>query len=226
MLFVSDTTRGVEQMQQHGAEIIRQDKPRHLAHLPYNALRYFLYLDFLRNEGAFHRVLLTDVRDVVFQLDPLDHAWPDGMNCTMEDASAIIGTCEHNAHWIREFQGEAALQAVHDKQVSCSGTTVGNGKDIIEYLELMTSRLVPYTPGKRMAGYDQGVHNVLLHGGDIPNLSLHDNHGPIMTLGCTQGEPAMDTFGFVLNEAGARAVIVHQYDRKPQLFKTIRARYI
>jgi len=59
----------------------------------------------------------------------------------------------------------------------------------------------------------------------LPYLTLHDNAGPIVTLGYTKGEPAMDSDGYVLNEKGERAHIVHQYDRKQELFKTIRRRY-
>ena len=89
----------------------------------------------------------------------------------------------------------------------------------------MTVGLAPCTPGERMAGFDQGVHNHLAHTGQLPGLTFHDNSGPILTLGYTEGDPATDEDGFVLNTAGGRSHIVHQYDRKPELFKKIRRTY-
>ncbi|WP_319471701.1 hypothetical protein [uncultured Pseudodesulfovibrio sp.] len=226
VLFVSDTTRDLDRMAEHAVTITPLAKPEGIAHLPYNALRYFLYLDYLYSaETEFERILITDVRDVIFQDDPFAHAWPDGINCTLEDASATLGGCPYNSHWIQGHQGKETLAEVAGKRISCSGTTVADHAGMLHYLKTMTDRLVPYTPGERMAGYDQGVHNVLLHDGALPCLTLHDNCGPILTLASTKGEPDTDEAGFVLNDNGKRAHMVHQYDRKPDLFKMIRQRY-
>ena len=226
VLFVSETTRDLERMAEHDVTIILLKRSEELAHVPYNALRYFLYLDFLKQYvEPFERILISDVRDVVFQRDPFGFSWLDGINCTLEDRRVSIGQCPHNAHWIRGHQGESALESVAEKTISCSGTTVGDHKGMMQYLTALTSRLIPYIEGERMAGYDQGVHNVMVHTDVLENITLHDNHGPIITLGYTKGEPALDDEGFVLNEAGERAHIVHQYDRKPNLFKAIRARF-
>jgi len=226
VLFVSDTTRDLDRMAEHAVTIIPLAKPEEIAHLPYNALRYFLYLDYLHSaDTEFKRILVTDVRDVIFQDDPFAYAWPDGINCTLEDENATLGGCPYNSHWIRGHQGKNILAEVAGKRISCSGTTVADHAGMLRYLETMTDRLVPYTPGERMAGYDQGVHNVLLHDGSLPGLTLHDNSGPILTLASTKGEPDTDEAGYVLNDNGKRAHIVHQYDRKPDLFKMIRQRY-
>lgn len=225
VLFVSDTTRDLALMEAY-TTVIPFEGPAGIEHLPYNAVRYFLYLEFLRNaETRYARILISDVRDVIFQRDPFDHAWSPGINCTLEDKRMTLGACPHNAHWIRGHQGEGALASVRHHPISCSGTTVGDHDGMVSYLEILTNQLKPFNDGERMAGYDQGVHNVLVHTGELPGLTLHDNAGPIMTLGYTRGEPAMDGDGRVLNENGEPAVLVHQYDRKPRLFKAIRQRF-
>lgn len=226
VLFVSETTRDVDRMREHGATVIPFVRPDELAHLPYNALRYFLYLDFLKGvDEAYERVLITDVRDVIFQADPFGFAWSTGINCTLEDRRMTLGQCPHNAHWIRGHQGGDALESVCDRPISCSGTTMADIDGMLRYLETLTARLVPYIEGERMAGYDQGVHNVLVHTDALPGVTLLDNSGPILTLGYAKGEPPVDADGFVLNGRGERPVMVHQYDRKPELFKMIRQRY-
>lgn len=224
ILFVSKTTRGVDMMRKHGATIIPLEHPNRLTDVPYNGLRYFLYQDYLRSsDRTFDRILLTDVRDVFFQQNPFSHPWADGLNCTLEDLRVTLATCPFNAHWIREHLGRDTLDAIGHHPISCSGTTVGDHQAMTDYLEHMTSLLHPPTTGECMAGYDQGIHNMLIRTGRLENITLHDNTGPILTLAQCPGEPEIDAQARVLNDAGAPAHIIHQYDRKPQLFKKIRS---
>ena len=226
VLFVSETTRDIERITKHDVTTIPLYRAAGLEDIPYNALRYFLYLDYLKaSNHRFRRILITDVRDVVFQLDPFKYPWPDGINCALEDKRMTIGKCPYNAHWIREHLGSKALAEVENKPISCSGTTMADHDSMLTYLKTLTAGLIPCTPGKHMAGYDQGVHNHLAHTGQLPGLTFHDNSGPIMTLGHVRGNPVTDTDGLVLNTAGVRAHIVHQYDRKPELHKAIRQQY-
>ena len=96
---------------------------------------------------------------------------------------------------------------------------------ISAYLAALTDELKSFTPGERMAGVDQGVHNILLHTNQIQNVTIHDNTGPILTLGYVKGDPATNEHGEVINENGVTAHIVHQYDRKPALFKYLRSQF-
>lgn len=226
VLFVSETTRGTERMRAHGARLLPMVRRPGLEAVPCNALRYFLYLDFLKSEAAdWDRILISDVRDVVFQRDPFAFPWPDGLCCTLEDPSATMGSCPFNSRWVRAHLGEDALQAIADRPVSCSGTTVGDQTSMLAYLEAMTGRLLPPSVGECMAGYDQGVHNHLIHTGALDGPTLFDNAGPILTLAQTRGEPTVNGRGEVLNRAGRTAHLLHQYDRKPLLFKMIRERF-
>ncbi|WP_022660218.1 hypothetical protein [Paucidesulfovibrio longus] len=230
VLFVSPTTRDQERMPALASGFALRLVPMRalpgLEHLPCNALRHFHALNLLRREaGRFSRVLLTDVRDVIFQRDPFAYAWPSGLNAVLEHRAALLGDCPHNSLWVRGHLGPQALDALRRAPVSCSGTTLGDPEAVADYLEKLTALLAPYVPAPRMAGYDQAVHNHLVHGRSLPKLTLHDNSGPILTLASRPGEPALDDQGDVLNDAGAPALIVHQYDRKPGLFRHLREKY-
>jgi hypothetical protein len=226
VFFVSETTRDLERMRGHGAELRPMVRPPGLEDVPCNGLRYFLYLEYLRTCGqTYDRILISDVRDVIFQRDPFDHPWPDGVCCVLEDPSATVGSCPFNARWVREHLGESALDAIADRPVSCSGTTVADHGAMLAYLEKMTGLLLPPSTGECMAGYDQGIHNHLVHTGAVDGLTLYDNDGPILTLAQTRGEPSLDARGQILNRAGRVPHLVHQYDRKPSLFKMIRERF-
>nr|WP_172596648.1 hypothetical protein [Nitratidesulfovibrio sp. HK-II] len=239
VLFASPTTRDTGRMADMGADVLPFERPPALAHLPYNALRYFLYLDLLRQAPRpYARVLITDVRDVIFQRDPFSFPWTEGLNVTLEDARMTIGACPYMTRWTTGHLGEAAWRALAGRRISCSGTTVGGHAAMLDYLERLTGLLLPFSPAPPppvpdgtpppptgMAGYDQGVHNHLLHGGHLPEVTVHDNAGPILTLGYKATPPAADAHGDILNDAGVPAVMVHQYDRMPEVFRAVRARY-
>lgn len=226
VLFASSTTRETERMQAYGATVIPFRRSGTRGHLSYNAYRYFLYRDYLDGPGAnWRRVLLTDVRDVLFQSDPMSHPWPAGLNATLEDRRMSLGRCPYNSLWIRHHLGADALEQVADRPISCSGTSIGDLGAMRNYLTAMTERLEPYTPAEMSAGYDQGVHNHLLHTGALGGVTLHDNSGPILTLAYRQQEAETDDAGRVLNDAGVPAVMVHQYDRIPALHAQLRRLY-
>ncbi|WP_419785232.1 hypothetical protein [Pseudodesulfovibrio sp.] len=226
VLFISETTRDLERMANHRVTLLPLRPDAAPEGMPCNALRYFCYRDFLlATLPQAERILLTDVRDVIFQADPFSPHWAEGLTCAEEDRRMTIGSCPHNSHWIRQHLGEDALSAVANRPILCSGTTVGSSDAILAYLNVLTEKMTSFSGGQRMAGFDQGVHNVLAHTGALGPVHLSDNTGPILTLGYFPGEPDTDAQGRVLNEAGAPALIVHQYDRKPSLFKRIRSRY-
>ena len=122
-------------------------------------------------------VLLTDTRDVIFQGDPFSFSWGAGLNVTLEDKRMRIRDCPYMTRWVGNHLGEQALCQIEEEYISCSGTTLGDHQTISWYLEQMTALLAPYTPGERMAGYDQGVHNFLLYTKQLHHPEVHDNCG-------------------------------------------------
>lgn len=226
VLFTSNTTRDSEHLAAHGATVVLGERSPELAQLPANAWRFFLYRDYLQQQTtAFRRILLTDVRDVIFQADPFSVPWPEGVCLFQEDSRVSLGRCEHTAHWVQGHLGSDILQELAPWPLLCSGTTIADQAGMLRYLELMTAWLLPFTPGWRMAGYDQGVHNLLARRGALAPLHIFDNNGPVLTLGHKREPPEMDTAGLVLQDSGQPAVLVHQYDRHPALFARLRELY-
>lgn len=225
LLFVSASTTGAGSLGGFGIEAVPFERPPDQAHVPYNAWRYFLYRDFLRAAPDCGRVLLTDVRDVIFQTDPFSFDWPEGFCAMLEDPSATVGSCAHTARWVRGHLGEAALADLAGLPLSCSGVSLAPARLMLAYLERLCARLLPFTPGPRMAGYDQGVHNLVLRRDPPGPVHFLGNDGPVLTLGSKPADPLLDADGLVLNDARQPAIMVHQYDRKPALFAHIRARW-
>lgn len=177
--------------------------------------RYAIYYLYLSKYGEkYSNVMLSDVRDVVFQRDPFDFEFEDGsLNCFLEEGEKTIGSSEGNAQWIREGFGNNALGNIADKSISCSGTTIGSIDSIMAYLKAMINSFVQLK--YHSWGIDQGVHNYIIYQGLVKNVKFYQNYrGPVLTMHYTNEEKLpFDSNGFLRNEDGSVINVLHQYDR-------------
>ncbi|MBC8032313.1 MAG: hypothetical protein H7Z16_19675 [Pyrinomonadaceae bacterium] len=172
---------------------------------------YYLYL--AQNRGRYAKVMLTDVRDVIFQRDPFDFEFGTELCVFMEDDRQKMQDCPSNSLWLKTGFGEDVLREIGHEIPSCSGTTIGGYQAIMQYLELMIDHMLPLK--SHPSGMDQGVHNYLLYKQRLKSVRVFQNRlGPVFTLGKTVDLPtAFDDEGFVLNQDGSVAHVLHQYDR-------------
>ena len=202
----------------HPENVTALPQPIHICNL-----RYFLYHDYLLKRGRdFRNVLISDVRDVMFQGDPFEGGLGDAVHVAMENPTIPIGECPWTGPWVVKAYGEEALGELRNKPMSCSGTTMGPIPLMINYLRLMLSEIQIMRSGD--AYLDQAAHNVLIHRDGIgPVRRLENFHGPILTVG---SEPAfqLNQANELVNADGSAIAIVHQYDRHPQLARLVAAR--
>ena len=188
--------------------------------------RYFHYYDYLvRQPVRFERVMLTDVRDVLFQGDPFAFRLPQPLLFFLEGRGQRIGTEHYNRKWLLQLYGRRAFRSLADQPIVCSGVTIGQSRAILHYLELMCDELARLT--SRMygrVGRDQGVHNYLIWRNCFPQAALLENgRGPVLTMDVEalerlRGAPN----GALLNDDGSRVAVVHQYDRHPGCAEQLR----
>jgi hypothetical protein len=216
-----------------GVEVVRYQKdfpyienphPANFAALPdpihiYN-FRHFLYYDYLlKHEGEFGKVLLTDVRDVIFQKAPFDFDMQDALYVAMESRTRVTSDCQYNTAWIRKGYGEEVFAEMSPHVISCAGTTLGPVARIKQYLETLLKEIITLRDAYGCA--DQAVHNRLLQQGRLePVIRLYNDDSPVLTVGA---EPTyeLDSSGYVLDGKGTRPTIVHQYDRHPTLMDSM-----
>jgi hypothetical protein len=180
------------------------------------ALRYAHYLRYLL-ERAPHAdlVMVSDLRDVVFQRDPF--ADPvDGLELFLEDESVRIGADVFNTRWIANLYGAGELDELRGRTVSCSGTVVGTRDAMLEYLAEMTQEIARHR-GRPLGCHDQAIHNVLFNRGGLPNTRVVGNAtGRILTMGMMSDfREAPD--GSILNDDGTTPAALHQWDRHGRL---------
>jgi hypothetical protein len=186
--------------------------------------RHVAYYDYLMNLHGngirYDRIFLTDVRDVLFQIDPFQAVSVDPITFFLESDVVTIGTCECNSNWIASGFGEKELSRLATKPISCSGTVVGSWRSIIEYLlwMLILSTLL-HEDAAGVAGIDQGCHNMLVHSNLLAEQRIAANGDGVLTLHHVIGRETVyvSADGFVVDIAGNRFPVIHQYDRLHEL---------
>jgi hypothetical protein len=187
-------------------------------HLMY--LRYLLYADFLsQHPGSFDRILLADCRDVFFQADPF--AWPmtPGLHVFLEETKNIIGASRLHRLWMGCQFGLDYVEFHGQTTASCCGTVFGGTLDIRNYLAQMIAVTMTARNLAKIDGGDQGIHNYLIIQQRLKHLTIHENRrGPVLTMGVMPpADVRLNAKTEVLNEDGAVAPVLHQYDRIPGL---------
>jgi hypothetical protein len=119
-------------------------------------------------------VLVTDVRDTLFQRDPFGDGAPqiEGLHLYGEHRA------NHAGHWfIRKPIDECTGVVLSGTMgpMLCSGTTIGSRDTMIGYLDTMYEEMVRWMDDKKCwskkAGGDQAIHNYLYYTGQFDHLS-------------------------------------------------------
>jgi hypothetical protein len=184
-------------------------------------LRYRRFLD----EHPHGRVLLTDVRDVLFQSDPFSALPRSGLAVSIESTAYTIATEPHNRAWVKRGYGPGMLERIGDCHVSCVGVTHGDLVAIGDYLEQMTGEILLLSPSRvGVGGGDTAIHNVLLWTGRLGAVhQLGTLASPVATFnGIDEWQVRVTPQGKVLNADGSQPSVLHQYDRLSALGATLR----
>jgi hypothetical protein len=112
-------------LKSRGVDVIRVFQTRSFSR-SVHARRYAIYLDYLKlRAGHYDQVMMSDVRDVVFQANPF--AGIDNPKCHfyLEGAARTIGTDPTNSRWVSGCFTAAEAGALAPRRISCSGITIG-----------------------------------------------------------------------------------------------------
>ena len=182
------------------------------------SLRYRHYADRLNRGDGIDRVLLSDVRDVIFQDDPFKWICSE-LDVFLEDENVTLGAPGFNSMWIRDLYGDAVLRTYEEQTVSCSGVTGGTRSGVARYSDALAAELrrfdIPLGPR------DQAAHNWLLRSGRLPDATAHPNQMSGVFTVSVQFPPGLSPESEVLNSDGSLPAVVHQYDRWPSLYEAL-----
>jgi len=134
-------------------------------------------------------VLIMDVRDSIFQMDPFGPGSPPiaGLQVFQEHPN------QTTEHWLANVplskcKGPGPKTLWFNKTMLCSGTTIGTRAAMLKYLEVMYGEMKAWIRQKKchfgMNGDDQSIHNYLFYTGQLPFAhSIRNRIGIVNTPG-------------------------------------------
>lgn len=178
--------------------------------------RFVYFLSYLQRHRAYDAVLISDVRDVVFQASPFSSFSENQLHVFEEYGGVSLGEQVNNATWIENLYGSEVLSELASEPIICCGVTLGGYEAVCEYLRQMCKEIVTRYRGW---GTDQGIHNFLVRKDRIRDVQIHPfGVGSAMHVGIAP-RAAIPTGadGRVRTQDGKVCPIVHQYDRHEDL---------
>lgn len=180
----------------------------------------FLHFHRFLSSHSYEQILLSDVRDVVFQRDPFTDLSAYGLAVGVEVDRYTIATERHNAGWIARVYGRQALEEIGASRVSNVGVVYGRREPMLRYLALMGDEILRTPPPPAGdAGTDTAIHNRLLWTGRLGEVELLEPlASPVATLNCVaEAEVRLNEHGHLITADGHEPAVLHQYDRIPAL---------
>lgn len=183
----------------------------------------FLLLNELLQSGAlagYDRLMLTDVRDVVFQDDPFN--FDDGGEVTSfwEHPRFTMATDANYRTWITQAFGQGFAQQHHHDRISCCAVTTGPVRKMAVYIaEFVKLLFANRTPEPFRFGLDSAIHNRLIWEKKIPGMRMLENlSAPVVHLGGIKPEEIIrDQENRLINKDGSVIPLIHQYDRHEEI---------
>lgn len=177
-----------------------------------NVDRFRFYLDCLENFEDVDNVMLSDIRDVVFQSDPfVDYPKHD---IELFAEPEIFGKCAHNGPWYNGLYGAEQLDKIKDQYVLCAGTTLGKFSTIVQYITILIEEISKLeVAGKAHGTCDQAVHNYIVYTGRFADYRINHNGEGLVSTMHHSNILNFNRQGLLLNNDGTPTPVVHQYDR-------------
>jgi len=173
-------------------------------------------------------VMIADVRDVVFQSHPFAGMADDKRHYFLECNRVEICNQAMNWRWVTVLYG-AKANVIARRPISCSGITLGPTDAMLQYLGAMAAEIhkVHWRIYRQIGhGYDQGIHNMLIHTNSALAGVLEENNRHVATMQL-DGQQAykLDDEGRIRTAADRIIPICHQYDRFPEIREVVERRW-
>lgn len=221
-LFVSPEPEVTDFLAGHQVEALTPSPPGDWTPQPVVA-RFADYARVLAERADVRDVLLTDVRDVVFQAPPFEPR-ATGLELFVEFERNVLADHRFQMKHLRAGVGVDLADKLGDRRCICAGTILGPAEEVARACRvILMLGAIPRSAVGGGFGIDQASLAAAVGYGLIP-ASVQDNYGRIATVGLSlEGLRVAD--GMIVNPDGGISPVVHQYDRHPQLVEIVRERW-
>lgn len=199
--------------------------------------RFLQIYNFL-SQNEYRYVITTDVKDVVFQLNPIHYIDPriGEKNLIFSSESILYKDEPWGNQNLMETYGKFIHEKFKNNEIYNVGVLAGRGKQMRDLI----LNIFMATQGRPIPICDQSTFNFMISMSPYTETSLYlkSEDGWAAQLGTTADPSKIDQFrplllepepkmerGLVKTSTGMKYTIVHQYDRVPEWRKIIEERY-
>jgi hypothetical protein len=197
-------------------------------HGPIQAHRFERFAKVLESAaGRYDQVVVSDVKDVLFQRHPFADITGPGCRFYLEAAPWTFATEPTNRRWAKLFLSDEEFAAISPCRVSCCGVVLGDAANVAAYLTRLAGYLQALPRELRLeGGADTIFHNKMAHlTHEVPGTVV-ENDRHVATMGISPpGTYAAGADGLIRTADGHLPAILHQYDRLPDIARFVAARY-
>lgn len=175
--------------------------------------RYFIIKLFLTYHGKnFNHVLLSDIRDVIFQANPFNWNINNGVYLVEEHPHRRIGDDKSNKMYVKYYKPDSQL---YRKTIINGGIIYGSYPAILFFLVEFLDFICSF----HCNANDQGGLNAFVRKKKIfpyPIFLLNSSHTPVRTLALwlfDSSKCCLPINYVILNKDNSLPLIIHQYDR-------------
>ena len=184
--------------------------------------RYKIYRKIIENHDRVGKVMISDTKDVIFQSDPFKHQNFYKLNFFLEDKRIV--DCNTNSKWINRAYGSKVYENIKNENISCSGVTIGDRLEILNYTEEMTKQIKNnkyYSLNPFNKGSDQGNHNVLVNLDSFKYAKKIKNHDAFIVNLSNSDPEILHSIDNQLMINGKLISVVHQYNSHKKIHKIV-----
>lgn len=220
-LVVDDRPDVQELLEEHGVEAVHPEETQGWEPHPVMA-RFASYARLIERYPNAIDVLLTDVRDVIFQAEPFGPP-PRRLEVFVEYEDGRLRDHAFNVKHMTALVGEEMTATLMDKPCICVGTVMGPRDDIARFCRMVLMlAAIPRSEIGGAFGADQAACNLAVHM-DLVRAEVQPNFRRVATLGMTSGGDVSFANGKVVNPDGSVSAIIHQHDRHAHLSEPLHA---
>lgn len=220
ILVVDDDPAVLAFMEQNGVQAVSVEPDNEWSpHVVVSRIAVFDRL--LANVPATASALLTDVRDVVFQGDPLSERPTTVEAFDEQDSGCTFADHSLNRKYVTALVGSDLCETLNMRSGLCVGTVagpVGLLRNLCRIILMLCA--IPRSELGGAFGADQAAFNLAIHLGLI-DASVEKNFSRVATVGVIDAAKLPVVNGQITNPDGSVSPVVHQYDRHPHLIRHI-----
>jgi hypothetical protein len=180
--------------------------------------RFPLLRDYLQEcKTCIGPVLVTDVRDSLFQRDPFGDGAPVVKGLHIFEEKWTMRT----TNWLVDWPVKDCKNITFDEPMLCSGTTIGTRQAMLDYLTIMHDEMADWMKDpncccKKISGDDQSIHNYLFYTGRFPFAkAIPNRRGIVNTVGVQAAEVYRAHEAAIIRDLGPDIDIGHEARSRP-----------